>query len=325
MLNAAVMGIAGSVTVRTGREFFGDDQARLRRVGTLFATCGLFILFGSILLRDCFTTLLNAVVLWGLARWLLRPSTRSLIVATALTTAGAYAMLFVREQASSVFGLLGTLAFPFWFFGRRLSATRLVAAIGVVCLLLVAAPYLPDYAESFRASQDARMNAYVDVSVASHSDDSLGMRFVVNQPLPIRMVMGSALMLINPIPLWKNFRIGADGYEWINGYHGIYQALVFPMAIAGLVAVAALFRVDRQKASALLFLVSYQLVNMGAVVATSGEQRHLAQFMPAFMILAALPDPKDPAERSRLRKISLVWWTVIILVHLVWMKMKNVV
>lgn len=76
MFNALIVGLAGAITVRTAREMFGNDLWRLRRVGTLFACCGMFWLFGAVLIRDCFTLFLNSLVLWALVRWLCSPTLR---------------------------------------------------------------------------------------------------------------------------------------------------------------------------------------------------------------------------------------------------------
>lgn len=74
----------------------------------------------------------------------------------------------------------------------------------------------------------------------------------------------------------------------------------------------------------LLFLAAYLLVNIGAVVATSMEQRHFAQFMPAFIILAALPDTRDIKVTKRLRTISAWWFAAVVLVHLAWLYVKGI-
>ena len=68
----------------------------------------------------------------------------------------------------------------------------------------------------------------------------------------------------------------------------------------------------------MLFLAVYMLMNVLAVVATSMEHRHLAQFMPAMMILAAVPDTREKEERRRVRGVMLGWFSLVILIHLVW-------
>ena len=324
MFNALVMGLAGSLTVRTARELFGNDNWRLRSVGTLFAFCGLFILFGAVLIRDCFTTFFNALVFWGIVRWLVRPTLRNLIFAAVLTGVSAYAMFYLRPTALLLFGLYGCLAFLFWFVAKRLDAMRLVAVIFTLSVLLATKPYLLGYIQSSQEFQGRAMISYAeDAENSQAAADSLGMRLVVNQPLPIRMVLGSGALMVNPIPLWVNFKIGSLDNGWIKGYHGIYQMLVLPLVFTGFIVVFQMFKKERKKATPLLFLAGYLLINLAAVVATSLEQRHIAQFMPAFMILAALPDTREKKTRKALRTITMCWFVVVILVHLAWAIMKG--
>jgi hypothetical protein len=217
------------------------------------------------------------------------------------------------------------LAFLFWFFAKRLNSARLFATIFALCVLQIATPYLVGLVQMSQEIQTRGMKSYAEGAADSHSEDSLGMRFVVNQPLPIRLVLGSIALMVNPIPLWNNFNDNSLDYHWIKGYHGIYQVIVLPLFFAGCLSIIRMFRRYRNLSVTLLFLVGYLLINLAAVVATSLEQRHIAQFMPAFMILAALPDTREKRAREELRIITMWWLAAVILVHLAWAIMKGIV
>ena len=75
----------------------------------------------------------------------------------------------------------------------------------------------------------------------------------------------------------------------------------------------------------MLFVAVFWLVSLLAVVASSGEQRHLGQFMPAFMILAALPDTRQARERRRVRWIAAPWYAAVVGAHAAWAVMKGVI
>jgi hypothetical protein len=323
MLNAFVMGLVASLTVRTARELFGNDGRRLRLVGILFAFNGLFILFGAVLIRDCFTTALNALVIWGIVRWLVRPTLGNLLLFATLTGISAYAMVYLRAQAVVLFGMYALLAFLFWVLAKRLNETRLMAALVAVGLLVIATPYLLTYSQLSQETQASGRENYAKQGANASASDSLGMRLVVNQPLPVRLVIGSGALLIYPLPLWTYFNVGATDYNWIKGYNGLYQLFLVPLVAAGFSAVFRQVIKDREAAIPLLFLAAYLLINMAAVVATSMEQRHFGQFMPAFMILAAFPDTRDKTARKRLWTISEWWLTVVVLVHLAWLFLKG--
>jgi hypothetical protein len=322
MFNALVMGLTASITVRTAREFFGDDDWRLRRVGTLFACCGLFILFGAVLLRDCFTTFFNALVLWALVRWLCRSTLRNLFLALGLTGVSAYAMIYLRFESVLMFGLFWFLGFLFWFWRDRLNPTRLAAVLLVCCVGMIGGSYLRSYVQMSQKSQARTMTGYLRMAAKASQDDSLGMRLVVKQPLPIRLVLGSGSLMVYPIPLWAYLKTGATDYHLIRTYHGIYQVLVLPLVFVGVIMVMRQFGKGRKESRPLLFLVVYLLMNLGAVVATSLEQRHLAQFMPAFLILGAVPDTRDEGTRVSVRYMAIAWFCMVILVHLAWAMAK---
>lgn len=321
MFNAFVMGLVGSFTVRIAREFFGNDTHRLQFVGTLFAFNGLFILFRAVLIRDCFTIALNTLVLWGIVRWLIRQTWWNLLIAVFLMGISTYAMTYLRIQSVLLFGLYGFLAFLFWFFSKRLDAIRLIAILFAVGLAAIALPYLFTYFHITQETQTRGMEQYAEQSLNASVDDSLRMRLIVNQPLPIRLVMGSGVLMIYPIPLWAYFNTNFKDYLWIKGYNGIYQLFVIPLGIVGFSIVFRQLKKDRRQI-ALLFLAVYLLINMVAVVATSLEQRHYAQFMPAFIILAALPNTQNVMVKQRLRTIVVWWWLVVILVHITWVVLK---
>ncbi len=319
LLNALIMGITGSITVRTAREIFGDDDWRLRRVGTLFALCGLFILFGSILLRDCFTTFFNSLVLWGLVRWLRAPTVLKLLGAIMLTSVSAAAMVYLRFESIVLFGLFWSLAFLVWFVRERIDVVRIIAICMVLISLLAGSSYLMRCVQTARQFQEDKIEGYSGSAAAAMQKESLGMKLVARQPLPVRMVMGSGYMMIFPIPLWGYLQPGMGEYHIIKGYHGIYQVLVLPLCFTGIVCAAGEFFRNREQSLPLVFTAAYLVTNLMAVVATSLEQRHLAQFMPALFILASVPDTREKNSRRTVNRMGVAWFIVVVLVHVAWM------
>jgi hypothetical protein len=325
MFNALVMGISGSVTVRIGRELLGNDTWRLQRTGTLFALCGLFILFGAILIRDCFTTFLNTAVLWVLVRWLVHPKVQNLLIAIIVTGISAYTMSFLRDQAVLLFGLYGFLAFLFWILAKQMTVARMILVLCFISSIIAASPYLIAYTESIQNKQEKGLESYAEIATDQNTKSSLGMRLVINQPLPIRLLFGSGNTMIAPIPLWSYFNLRSLDYHWIKGYNGFYQVVIMPLLFSGLFAVFRMFQKKHKLAIPFLFISAYLLINVLAVVTTSMEQRHIAQFMPAFIILAALPDTREKKTQKQLRPIMAVWFSVVILVHAAWAIMKRTI
>ncbi len=318
MFNAFVMGLTGSVTVRTARELFGDDEWRLRRVGTLFALCGLFILLGSVLLRDCFTTFFCVLALWGIVRWLCRPTSRNLLFAVVASGIFIIAMMHLREKSMVMLGLFWFLALVCWLFAKRLDSARFGVSVLVTFAMLFGFVHLMSYIQYSRELQSEHIENTASHMVNESRDDSLAVRLVVAQPLPIRLVLGTGTLMVSPIPLWSGFSTGSIDGHCILGYNGIYQVVVLPLAFAGYLAVWRMVRRDRERATSGLFLAVYFVMNTLAVIATSLQQRHMAQFLPALMILMALPDTRKRNERKGVQTIAKWWFALVVLVHLAW-------
>lgn len=319
MFNALVIGLTGSVTVRTAREIFGDDPWRLRRVGTLFAFCGLIILFGSVLLRDCFTTFFNALVLWGLVRWLCVPTFFNFLKAIMLTGISVFAMAYLRFESIVLYGLFWALLILVWFVKERLNIVRVFVICLALITLLIGSSYLMSYMQTAKKFQEDRAGRwYTGTTAAISQNESLGMKLVARQPMPIRIFMGSGYLMIFPIPLWGYLQPGLVDYMLIKGYHGIYQVWILPFCFTGLFLAIKEFFKNRKHSLPLLFIAVYIIINLLAVVATSLEQRHFAQFMPAMFILAAMPDTREIKSSAMVRRIGIGWFFVVLLVHVAW-------
>lgn len=340
LMNAFMVGLVGALTVRIARELLDHDaqpgasasyathvhavslEVRLRRTGTLCATCGMFWLFGALFLRDAFTLLVNAVVLWTLVRMVQQMSTVRLLQALVVVGAGAWIVLGLRPASAPLFALFALLAVVTWFWYCRPGLGRLLA-VGILAggLVLLYAR-LHTAVHSVTGTVAAVAETYQRVGTGASGQGSLGMTLIVHQPLPVRLVLGSMSLVVNPMPLWAGLRSGMVDYIYLKAWHGVYLVAIVPLVIAGIrEAVRAAHRRDRQAAPP-LFLALYVLGSLGAVAVTSLETRHLGQFLPAVILLAALPDLEDPARRRELRLTRAVWFGLVVLAHAGWAVLK---
>lgn len=322
MFNALAVGLAGGVTVATARELFGSDRVRLRRTGTLFAFCGIFWLFGAILIRDCFTLLLNAAVLWGLVRLVNRPSLRNLILSAVVTLCASACIWYLRKNSIYLFGLFYLLAFVCWYWRGKASIAHVFATLSLPAVLIVASAFLYQY---FEATIDAILYTsefYEGSAAQSSQDDSLGMALVVNQPAPVRATLGSGVLMAFPIPLWAYLKAGATEYELIKTWQGVYKLFLLPLALAGFWIVVKRAIHARATLNAQFFIAVYAVLMLVAVAGTTLETRHYGQFMPAVILLAVVPDMGVPADRKKRRNMAFLWLGVLGTVHLAWAGMR---
>lgn len=325
MFNALVMGITGSVTVRIAREIFGNDRWRLRRVGTLFALSGLLILFGSIFLRDCFTTFFNTLALFGFVILFTKPQVKKTLAAILMIGLSICAIFYLRGSTTYLFVLYFILFLCLYWFKNAHNIFIIVQVLLILLLLII---FYPVFITYFGAANDMltlSSKIYAENAYNSSMGVSLGSTFILNQPIVIRLIIGTGAVLINPIPLWNNFDLHFIDYLWIKGYNGIYQVLVLPLFFLGCIMSYSMLRNKQKNGYIVFFLVCYLLLNLIAVVSTSMEQRHLAQFMPAAIIIAALPNTNRLSTKHKLRLTVTIWVLFVVIVHLIWATLKGIV
>ncbi|MCF6284951.1 MAG: hypothetical protein L3K26_07160 [Candidatus Hydrogenedentes bacterium] len=322
IFNALVVGLSGSLTVSTARELFGDDRWRLRRVGTLFAFCGIFWLFGAIMIRDCLSLFLNAAVLWGLVRTLNRPTERNLVLSVIITLCSSVCIWYLRKNSIYLFGLFYLLAFLCWYWRGKTGLGHVFATLSLPAVLLLSSAFLYQYFGATIGALLYTSEFYVGAAAQSSLNDSLGMALVVNQPPLIRGTLGSGVLLAFPIPLWAYIKAGATEYELIKTWQGLYKLYVLPLAFAGIWAVLHETFRSKKKMGAHFFIAVYAILMLVAVAGTSLETRHFGQFMPAVLLLAVMPDTRIRADRRRVQSMAFLWIGVLGLVHLAWAGMR---
>tara|TARA_R110002111_G_scaffold15899_3_gene41084 strand:+ start:99 stop:674 length:576 start_codon:yes stop_codon:yes gene_type:complete len=190
--------------------------------------------------------------------------------------------------------------------------------------MLVLGGYFRTYVENALKVRSIQAEGYASHSSASNRSDSLGMKLIINQPLPVRLILGSGSLAINPIPLWANFRWGVSEYNILKGFHGLFQIILMPYVILSIYICGRMFILRRIEGMAMLYLAIFYILNVAAVAVTSLETRHAGQFISAFIILAAAPNMKEPTTRRLMRVAMVGWFSLVVLVHLLWIIMRGI-
>lgn len=323
MINAMIMGITASITVRIAREIYGENIRKLRLVGTLFAFCGMFVLFGSVLIRDCFTTLVQSLLLLGITQWLIKPKLRRFIAALIISSICIYAMFFLRVQAVNIILIHLLLAFFVWYVSSGMTAMRIGFSLLLVVLLFFVVPEIGVYINRIEQIQKEGLENYAVLTAKTHTTSSLGMQYVVNQSIPIRLITGGVSLLIRPVPLWIKFNMESSEYDWIHGYHGLFLIFLLPLICTAFSIIVHMFFHNKPSSSVYIFLAGYILCAIVGVVLTSLESRHLGQFLPAAIVLAALPDVRNNNVKKRLHLFYYLLITAVVCIHLGWVVLKS--
>lgn len=318
LANCFIMGLSAILGLRAAAEVFGPDEKRLSLVGVLFALCGSFLLLGAILIRDCFIVLITIGVFWSLLRTLKKPTTLRVGTAAVCVGIGIGCMAYLRFHAAYMFLLIAALAVGSYYWERRETLIRMALLTILAIGAMVAYSQLERIVGAVGGELAEREETYLEFAALSSSEDSLGLRYVVNQPLPIRIGLGSFVLLAFPIPFWALLRVGDGGYVILQTYHALYQLLVVPLGLAGAVVALRQIRSKGESQAQMLFLFLFTAVSHVAVVYTSREGRHFAPFYVGLLILACLPDREDPRDRFWLRWMRIGWVGLVALAHVAW-------
>jgi len=295
LFNGFLVGLSGTLTVRIARELYGDDNWRLRRVKTLYASCGIFILFGAIFLRDCFTLFFNTLILWMIIRYLCRSTLKNLAKALIL------------------------IAFICWFFNnRRINTKRIILILLIPLILLFTYKYLQKYYSLSSDITSKISEGYASWGKIRNRSGSLGMALVVNQPTPIKLVLGSGYMMLFPSPFWAGISCGASEYHLIKTWQALYKILIMPLVLVAFLMLAQKLRKEFKKPGPFFFLACYALLSLMAVVLITLETRHLGQFFPAFILIAAIPDTRNYFIARRVKKVAYIWFPFVVTIHILW-------
>jgi hypothetical protein len=227
-------------------------------------------------------------------------------------------MAYLRFHAAYMFLLIAALAVGSYYWERRETLIRMALLTILAIGAMVAYSQLERIVGAVGGELAEREETYLEFAALSSSEDSLGLRYVVNQPLPIRIGLGSLVLLAFPIPFWAQLRVGDGGYVILQTYHALYQLLVVPLGLAGAVVALRQIRSKGESQAQMLFLFLFTAVSHVAVVYTSREGRHFAPFYVGLLILACLPDREDPRDRFWLRWMRIGWVGLVALAHVAW-------
>jgi hypothetical protein len=317
MFNASLLGVTGALTVKTARIVWGNDFRRLTLVSFFFCFCPMLWMFGGTHIRDVFALFLNLVLVHVWIRMLTRASLINVVLVVLATVFLPTAMYYVRFESAklpAVTAVCGTLL----FLSRIPRRDALLIAF---CLMGLCAILFQENLVLLTDRVLTIINYLRSAYMGGGSDASMGTLLVVNQPLPIRLLGGSLYLHLFPIPFWAGMFQTDSLFTILRGLNGLFIILVLPLAVLGLFQVVTnLFRsiIDRRQ----IFLLTFYGLMTAAVVMSSLEIRHLAQFFPVLFLISAFSDYQEPKTKQRLKHIYVAWLLGVLIIYGVWMIVK---
>ncbi len=320
LANALLMGIVAVLTVRMVGMLFPDDRRRAKLAARLVLSCGIFWLFGGMLMRDSFAVLIQLAVVMTIVHLLLgRVTLVRLLTHAPLIILAQQLTYGIRLEMLATFPIMFVLAAVAWGIqGRGLRRLAPLLLVGIAATI-VGASVFGWMSFTLQMSQQAYLSVITDLDAGG---GGLGYRLVVSQPLPIRVLTGLVYMHLFPIPLWYGFSFSQWDYYWLKSIAAVFIVGVTPLAALGFLRVVRPALKGARGMAALMFLALYWPTMVAAVAATSLESRHVGQFIPALIVLAVVPDLHVPADRRDFRRLAVLWYGGVVLIHLAWLTLR---
>lgn len=318
-VNVTVVALSGVIGIKFIRQIFGNDEYRFRRLTLLVAACGLFWLFAGIHMRDSVVLLAVTALAYAWLYFLAKPDLggRLLLVVLWSLVAGAF-FGFLRAEFVFVPVAMALAAVTALYLGRVERRRRLVV-YGLMFLGAVTTAFLYiTFADEILLMLDRGQTGYGELAADQHGADSLGMALIVNQPTPIRLVLGSIYLFVFPIPFWSGFQLESAN-TLFKSTNVIYFYFVLPLLF---MALRQLKRQKSMRTPSLLFLAFLSFGVTLAIAGTSLETRHFGAFLFPIFVLATVPDLRVPLHWQRYKIYVYIISAAVLIVHLAWIVLK---
>ena len=313
LFNSFLVGLSAGLTTRTAVYIYGSDTNKLKFLEILFATCGIFWLFGAIHIRDSFVLFLTTLMMYGFSRILSSFSLKNCFVLILILAFVSTSMPYMRNEAVPLIAVLCMTGFVSWACNKPRTRFTGLFLIGIIFFVLFLDSF-SQYVTSVSEYMIRIREVYTQFS-SSEGGGRLVYAWIIDQPFVVRLVMGSLYMNIYPVPLWGYFTPLYGEYHWLKGYHGFYMVAIVPFGIVSIYNVFKRLVRGESGLSLHLYLTLSTIIGLLAVAATSLETRHYGLFLPSLLILAALPDYKSPDIRAQLRSCCIAWLAMVSGIH----------
>lgn len=319
LVNVTSVAFSCVLAVKMARLVYGNDTSRLNRLIFLFSICGLFWLFAAIHLRDGIILLSITMLSYIWTRYLENSNIQNIVTLVAATIIAFIFFGFLRTEflfiplAMLVVGLAAILMFS-KLSGTRKVFTYILALIGIVITGVIFSSLLEGLLSSLIRNNDG----YSEAAGLRGSSDSLGMALIVNQPILLRLIFGSAYIFIFPIPVWSGFQL-ESAYHLFKSFNTLFFYALVPLIALSILRIVQ----DKDvRTPSLMFLLFIMIGFMLAIAGTSLETRHFGAFLVPVLVLALLPDLTLKKYRHAYKVFLVIFISIMAMLHFVWLVIK---
>lgn len=321
-LNVLMVATSGVIALKIAKNIYGSDEVRLNNLIKMYSMCGIFWLFSGILMRDSIILLSINVLIYFWVNYLLFPRSPLRIFALIVVSFLALpAFKFMRAEFVFV---------PFAMLLAGLASLIVCRSVAISkrklygLLTLGSAAALSTYISAGDALQAALVQGldyYSGESADQSNEGSLGMTLVINQIMPVRLLLGSIYLYLFPIPMWSGFQLESS-YHFFKSLNVIFIYFLLPLIF---LSFRELLKSKLHRNPAILFMAFLFLGFTVAIAGTSLETRHIGVFYSAVFVLALLPDLRKNTVRNNYKKMLSVVFFSVSVIHAMWMILKLLV
>lgn len=317
LFNTIAVSLSGVFTVKIARILYCNDNIKIKRLIHLFSLCGLFWLFESLHLRDSLVLLTVTILTYFWVYFLNNKTTSKSVVLIIVTNLTSFVLFrFLRAEFTFVpIAFFLSAMFAKFFIQTRnkkhFLKSLVISFFFFFCLFLFLKILGNDFLEIV-------VNGYNSYNEGSEKSDSLGNALIVNQILPVRLILGFIYLFIFPIPFWSGLQL-ESAYHLFLTFNVLYFYFLSPLFILSIIY---LFKYKKYKSVTILFIFFISIGFTLAISLTSLETRHFGCFLPSIIVFSLIPDIEKKIHYIRFKFHFSFFIFFIISGHLLWLVLK---
>lgn len=314
-LNVFIMTITSLIGLKMVRITYPNDAARRSQFIIIYASCGMFWLFGSIHLRDSMALFSITLLFLFWSAYLGKPNFINFVNLIIASVVGVLVLGLVRREFIFVPGALVLAGLTAKFIGETRKRHINILIIGCLVIGVAANGYL-FIDELIGAIENT--SRYQELSNVESGSGSLGNSLVINQPWPLRLLFGGIYLLLSPIPFWVGFQLDSV-YHLYKSFNVILMYFLIPLL--GL-AISRMVEYRVLRTPTVLFLLFSAVGFIFLIGYSSLEGRHLGAFLIPIIVLALLPDLKRSVDLLSYKSYLKIFLVFILVLHLAWIALR---
>lgn len=318
LFNSWLLSIGCVVSVKIVNFIYNDERISKKFI-ILYSFCAIYWLFGSVHVRDSFVVLLTIIQLYFTIYYLKYRTTFSYISLLLISILCTFIFPFLRTEFYFIPMLFvaGATFIPLFLRTKNKNTILLVSFLAVL-ISIGFVLFISGYADIIFEVLERGQKGYLDEVAETASSSSLGVKLIINQPLLLRLILGSVYLHLYPIPFWYGFKTDTI-YDLFKSLNLFFLWGIIPLVYIGICNAR---RYEQVLKEITFFCIAIYLTLVLAIAGTSLETRHLSVFFVPLLIIAVKPDLKESLTKRQYKKILARLLSVIVFIHLAWIILK---